>query len=158
MCWVCEHPESTGEERLEYVRGLLAQNYWVAVGVSGEGHRSPYSYTVGLTDQGQPELVVTGLPQEQASDLLASAAGDFLDGPAPAPGKRIRVAGGPMVEIVRVAQPGAHLDVAAVLYGRRLTALQLVYADRRGHWPWDRKFRDGRGGQPVLGARSKQAA
>jgi hypothetical protein len=32
--------------------------------------------------------------------------------------------------------------------------LQLVYADDRGHWPWDTGFRGGRGGQPVLGARA----
>jgi hypothetical protein len=28
-----------------------------------------------------------------------------------------------------------------------------VYADDRGHWPWETGFRGGRGGQPVLGAR-----
>ena len=47
-----------------------------------------------------------------------------------------------------------HLNVAAELCGPQLTALQLVYADDRGHWPWDRGFRGGRGGQPVLGARA----
>jgi Domain of unknown function (DUF4262) len=38
--------------------------------------------------------------------------------------------------------------------GPHFAALQLVYADDRGHWPWDAGFRGGRGGQPVLGARS----
>jgi len=33
-----------------------------------------------------------------------------------------------------------------------------VYADRRGYLPWDRRFRNGRGGQPVLGMRVVQAA
>jgi hypothetical protein len=55
-------------------------------------------------------------------------------------------------------EPGAQLDAAADLYGQQLAAVQLVYTDRRGHWPWDRRFRGGRGGQPVLGARAKQAA
>lgn len=158
MCWVCEHPESSAEERLEYVRGLIAQNCWVVVGVNGERCRAPYSYTVGLTDQGRPELLITGLSQKRAADVLSSAAADVLDGAALAPGKRVRVNDGPLVEVVQVAAPGVHLEVAAALFGRRLEALQLVYADRRGYWPWDRRFRDGRGGQPVLGVRAKQVA
>jgi hypothetical protein len=157
MCWVCEHPESTREDRVQYVRGLLDQHCWVVVGVYGERYRPPYSYTVGLTDHGCPELLITGLPKQRAADLLSSAAPDVLGGAALAPGKRLRV-GGLAVEVVQVAEPGAHLDVAAELFGQQLMSLQLVYADRRGHWPWDTRFRGGRGGQPVLGARAKQAA
>ena len=55
-------------------------------------------------------------------------------------------------------EPGAQLDAAADLYGQQLAAVQLVCTDRRGHWPWDRRVRGGRGSQPVLGARAKQAA
>ncbi len=55
---------------------------------------------------------------------------------------------------MRVAEPGAHLAVAAALNGPRFSAVQLVYADDRGRWPWDVGYRGGRGGQPVLGARS----
>ena len=158
MCWVCEHPESSSEERLEYVRGLIVQNCWVVIGVHEELHRPPYSYTVGLTEQGRPELVITGLPQKRAADVLSSAAAEVLDGATLTPGKHVRVAGGPMVEVVQLTQPGAHLDIAAALYERRLEAVQLVYADRRGYLPWDRRFRNGRGGQPVLGMRAEQAA
>jgi len=158
MCWVCDHPESSYEERLEYVRGLIVQNCWVVIGVHEERYRPPYSYTVGLTEQGAPELVITGLPQKRAADVLSSAAAEVLDGAVLAAGKQVRVAGGPLVEVVQLAEPGAHLDIADALYERRLEALQLVYADRRGYWPWDRRFRDGRGGQPVLGMRVVQAA
>ena len=75
-----------------------------------------------------------------------------------APGKRIRTVDGLLAEVVKVAEPGAHLDVAADLYGQQLAAVRFVYTDQRGHWPWDRRFRGGRGGQPVLGARAKQLA
>ncbi len=158
MCWVCDHPESSSEERLEYVRGLIAQNCWVVIGVHEERYRPPYSYTAGLTEQGLPELVITGLPQKRAADVLSRAAAEVLDGAALAHGRQVRVADGPLVEVVQLAEPGAHLDIAAALYERRLAALQLVYADRHGYWPWDRRFRDGRGGQPVLGMRAEQAA
>jgi hypothetical protein len=158
MCWVCEHPESTREDRLQYVRGLLDQHCWIVVGVHEERYRPTYSYTVGLSDHGLPELVITGLPKQRAADLLTRAASNVLNGAALAPGKRIRAADGMAVEVVQVAEPGAHMDVAGELYGRQLVALQLVYADRRGRWPWDGRFRGGRGGQPVLGVRGKQAA
>jgi hypothetical protein len=157
MCWVCEHPESTKQERLEYIRGVLEHHPWVVIGVHEERCRPPYSYTLGLTDRELPELVITGLPHKQAADVLTRAAWDVLGGEALAPGKRIRTVDGLRAEVVEVAEPGAHLDVAVGLYGLQLAAVQIVYTDQRGRWPWDRRFRDGRGGQPVLGARAKQA-
>jgi len=158
MCWVCEHPESTKQERLEYLRGVLDQHRWVVIGVHEERHRPPYSYTLGLTNRELPELVITGLPHKRAAEVLTPAAWDLLGGGTLAPGNRIRTVDGLLAEVVKVAEPGAHLDVAADLYGQQLAALQLVYTDQRGRWPWDRKFRDGQGGQPVLGARAKQVA
>ena len=158
MCWVCEHPESTTQERLEYLRGLLDQHNWVVIGVHEERYRPPYSYTLGLTDRELPELVITGLPPKRAADELTRVAWDLLGGGALAPGKRIRTVDGLLAEVVKVAEPGAHLDAAAGLYGQQLAALQLVYTDRDGHWPWDRRFRGGRGGQPVHGERAKQVA
>jgi hypothetical protein len=44
--------------------------------------------------------------------------------------------------------------VAVELYGQRISGLQLVHADKRGRWPWDRAYQGGRGGQPVLGLRA----
>ena len=60
---------------------------------------------------------------------------------------------GPLVEVVRVATPWAHLTMAVEFYGRRIRGLQLVHADKRGRWPWDRACQGVRGGQPVLGPR-----
>jgi len=53
---------------------------------------------------------------------------------------------------------GNVIVTAVELFGPQITALQLVYADDRGHWPWDMGGRGGRGGQPVLGARARQRA
>jgi hypothetical protein len=60
----------------------------------------------------------------------------------------------PLIEIVRVTEPTAHLVTAVELYGAEIRALQLVYADDRGLWPWDAGFRGQHGGQPVLGQRA----
>jgi hypothetical protein len=158
MCWVCDHPESTKAARLAYVQGLLEDHPWVVIGVDRDGYRPPYSYTVGLTELGRPELLVTGLSKERASNVLMAVAEQVLDAEVPAPGTRLRLPGQRPGEIVRVAEPGVHLGVAADLFGERLSALQLVYADVRGRWPWDKTFRNGRAGQPVLGPRTRIAA
>jgi hypothetical protein len=158
MCWVCDHPGSTGQDYLEYLRGLLERHCWIVIGVQRDRYRPPYSYTVGLTDHNRPELVVTGLPQRRATDLLNDVAAHLLHAEAPVPGEQVPLIGGPLIEIVRVTEPSAHLRVAAEFCGPQFTAIQLVYTDDRGHWPWDRGFRGGRGGQPVLGARTAEAA
>lgn len=72
-------------------------------------------------------------------------------------GEQIPLIGGPLIEIVEVAQPDAHLYSGVDIYGSELRALQPVWADRRGRWPWDAGFWKGRGGQRVLGARATAA-
>jgi hypothetical protein len=76
----------------------------------------------------------------------------------PRPGEQVRLTGGPLIEIVRVAEPTAHLLTAVDLYGPQITALQVVHADDAGQWPWEREYRGVRGGQPVLGPRARRAA
>jgi hypothetical protein len=157
MCWVCDHPEAPKAAQLAYVRGLLDEHPWLVIGVERDGYRPPYSYTVGLTELDQPELLITGLAQERAAKVLIAVAEKMGGAGMPAAGARIQLPGRRPGEIVRVGEPGVHLEVAAGLFGERLAALQLVYADLRGRWPWDKNFRNGRGGQPVLGLRGREA-
>ena len=77
---------------------------------------------------------------------------------APPPGEQVHLRGGPVIEIVTVAEPTAHLVTATELYGPAIRALQVVHADKRGHWPWEAEYRGVRGGQPVLGIRAHHAA
>lgn len=155
MCWVCDHPDATRLDQLRYVRDVLAEHCWVVVSVGRERNRPPYAYTVGLTGHALPEFLVTGLSAGRAAEVLNDAAATAVDGGAPpVAGGRVRLPGGRPGEVVRVAEPWVHMDVAAGMFESRLRALQLVYADRQGRWPWDAGFRGGRGGQPVLGARA----
>lgn len=158
MCWVCDHPESTKAARLAYVRGLLKEHPWVVIGVDRDGYRAPYSYTAGLTEFDRPELVITGLSKDRAAHVLMAVAEQVSEAGLPSAGTRLRLPGKRPGEIVRVAEPGVHLSVAGDLFGERLEAFQLVYADVRGRWPWDKNFRNGRAGQPVLGPRTRVAA
>ena len=78
----------------------------------------------------------------------------MLDTAVPRPGESVQVEGGPLTEVVWVAEPSAHLFTTVEFYGPGIQALQLAWADDRGHWPWDAGFRGHKGGQPVLGLRT----
>jgi hypothetical protein len=82
-------------------------------------------------------------------------AAHVLHASAPRPGEQILLRDGPLIEIVKVSVPSAHLVTAVEIYGPRLRALQVVHADDRGRWPWHVGYRGVRGGQPVLGERAK---
>lgn len=76
MCMRCDDPELSFDEYLDRVIvPLVRQNGWAVQGVSG---RRPFAYTVGLTDCGLPELVVTGMRDGPAATLLHSVAASAL--------------------------------------------------------------------------------
>ncbi|RSM49566.1 DUF4262 domain-containing protein [Amycolatopsis balhimycina DSM 5908] len=153
MCWQCDNPDRPQSEYLMLLRDGVADRGWLVQGVERSGLYPPWAYTIGLSGFGLPELVVTGLPMRVAGDLLNGMAEHALHASPPSPGERIPLRGGPLVEVVALAEPSAHLVFAVALFGPEIRALQLVHADDQGRWPWSPDFRDGEGGQPVLGVR-----
>ena len=149
MCWYCDNPD--GDYYGDVVRPTIARHGWTVQYVEPGPARAPFAHTAGLTEHALPELVVTGLSDQRSVELLDAAAMLHHDAPAEA-GQHV-VVDGQQVDVVLIPEPAAHLLVAAGLYGPDVRALQLVYADERGTWPWSRGFRGGRGGQPVLGPR-----
>ncbi|WP_216208586.1 DUF4262 domain-containing protein [Amycolatopsis aidingensis] len=159
MCWACDNPDKTTRDYLEVLRGIIARAGWAVQGVEPGRIHPPWAYTVGLTELERPELVVTGLPLRQGHELLNEVAHRLLHTPTPLPGEQLRLPGSPpLVEVVELPEPSAHLNMAVAMYGPGVRALQLVHMDLRGHWPWDRDYRDGKGGQPVLGPRAAPPA
>jgi hypothetical protein len=154
MCWMCDEPTLTHEQYLDRMARVVADHGWAVQGVERDGERPPSAYTVGLTPLDLPELVVTGLRLSQAAGLLNDVAAHLVHAEAPPPGEQVPLVGGPLVEFVAVEHADVHLPVAVELYGPAVRGLQVVWADDREHWPWDRGFRGGRGGQPVLGPRA----
>ncbi|MGW4519734.1 DUF4262 domain-containing protein [Amycolatopsis sp. NPDC004378] len=150
MCWHCENPDRPRSEYLTLLREGVADRGWLVQGVDDAGADPPWAYTIGLSAYGLPELVVTGLPLTECAELLNDLAAHALHASPPAAGERIPLRGGPLIEVVAVADPPAHLVFAAALYGPEILALQLVHVDERGRWPWSPGHL---GGQPVLGVR-----
>jgi hypothetical protein len=151
MCWQCDHPEATREDYLDLMRGMIRSHGWAVQGVAGNRLYPQWFYTVGLTEHGLPELVVTGIPQRLVGVRLNGPAQGALEEGPPQPGSQRSFADGVLWECVPLTDPTAHLHIAVEIFGPGIRALQLVWQDDRGRWPWDVGFRSGRGGQPVLG-------
>ena len=155
MCWLCDHPGATQQDYFDLLRTKIVEYGWAVQFV--ESDRTPYAYTVGLHDRGLPELLVTGLATQRAARLLNSMARHTVRGDRLTPGRQISVPSEPLIEIVEVDHPDAHMGWAMAFGGPEVRALQLVWADRRGRWPWAAGFNDGRRRQPVLGVRRQNA-
>jgi Domain of unknown function (DUF4262) len=153
VCWRCDHPGATERDYQDHVRLLIDTYGWAVQGVERYGDHPPWAYTVGLTRYRRPELVITGMGLTRATGVLNGVAAHLVHAEAPEPGTQAVLVGGPLVEIIKVHAPWAHLNMAVLFYGRGIRALQLVHADKRGRWPWDGRYQGVRGGQPVLGTR-----
>ncbi|GAA3512777.1 hypothetical protein GCM10022234_04280 [Aeromicrobium panaciterrae] len=153
MCWKCDNPNATDADYLELIREKISTYGWFIQYVERDRRRPSFAYTVGLTPMGHPELLVTGLTPRRAGNLLNPIAHGLMshDDPAYVAGERHTWPDRLTVEVVDVAEPTVHLVMANAIYGPLLRAVQLVYADDRGRWPWQVGFR---GTQPVLGRRA----
>lgn len=121
-------------------RRLIDTHGWAVIGVfptcAEDG--PPFSYTVGLTDRGLPELAIYGLPPQTAGGVLNVAARHAVDrGELPC-GQPITglLAGG--LPVVAVAMEDTD-DLTSVrgLYGVVLAAQQIVWPDSQGRMPWE---------------------
>ena len=153
MCWLCDHPEATRDDYFDLLREKMRKHGWAIQFVES---RRPFAYTIGLHDCGLPELLVTGVSPARARRLLNAVARDAMRGLPLTPGKQFTLDTGPRIEIVEVDHPDAHMGWA-VAFGGPIRAVQLVWADGHGRWPWARNFCDGRTRQPVLGYRRRAA-
>ncbi|WP_332642104.1 DUF4262 domain-containing protein [Aeromicrobium sp.] len=153
MCWKCDNPNATDTDYLRLIQEKISTYGWFIQFVEKDRRRPPFAYTVGLTPIGHPELLITGLAPKKSGPMLNSIAHGLMshdDAPYVA-GDRHVWPDGLTIEVVDVAEPTVHLVMANATYGPDLHAVQLVYADDRGRWPWQVGFR---GVQPVLGPRA----
>ncbi|MUL67176.1 hypothetical protein BOO86_22065 [Mycobacterium sp. CBMA 234] len=153
MCWQCDNPDGTDEEYLDILRGMVRDHGWTVQFV--EDGRRPFAYTIGLHDIGLPEMMITGMQPEPSARVLGSLAHQITeDGTFLRPAMHINYQNEFLFEVVDVEHPDVHLKYAVALCSPRIRAFQLVWADDRGRWPWDRGWGHGRWRQPVLGVRT----
>lgn len=154
MCWMCDHPGSTVADYLDEVRGKISRRGWTVQYV--ESPQMPFAYTVGLSGYDVPELLITNVSPQRALRVLNGTAEHLLHGAQLTAGQQFTLCGCPMLEVVKVDHPDAYMTCAVALYGP-IRALQLVWADGRGRWPWAADFCDRESRQPVFGVRARAA-
>lgn len=155
MCWQCDHPDSTIEEYFDELRETIRRHGWAVQYI--EDDRRPFAYTIGLHDRGLPELLITGQLPPRSVSVLNAVANAAVNGSVFLPGEHMALGDEVLIEFVEVDHPDAHLKFAVALGGPEVRALQLVWADERGRWPWAAGWGHGRRRQPVLGVRAQNA-
>jgi hypothetical protein len=155
MCWQCDNPNGTTDDALDQLRATVRAHLWATKCVEDDKH--PYAYTLGLHELGLPELLATGVTTERALALLDYFAQQVILDGAPVPGDRIVLSDTAIIEAVQVDHPDAHMGLGVKLYGPELRAVQLVWTDMCGRWPWDPTFDFDGMTQPVLGVRAQKA-
>ena len=125
------------------------------VHVLEDGDLPPFAYTVGLCHTfSHPEILVYGLPKTTAHNLLNHLADQLRKGKEFAAGEIYDdLIGNYRVTFRKVPQSQYrdHLGWAAWFNERPdFPALQLIYPDREGQWPWDKGASEGFRHQQVV--------
>lgn len=124
-------------------RLIKEYGYTVIFVFAGESDEdsAPFAYTVGLTEKGHPEMIVFGMPHTTAHRLISLAVEQLLEDKL--------VIGEPVSEIATCDMIFQHVEpsrAADYIYQandrakRDLPAIQMVWPDRNGKFPWDADF------------------
>lgn len=153
MCRMCDDgwPLDTV---LRIYRKHIHHQGWAVVHVPATAHQAPLSYTIGLTRlHGHPEVLVSGQPPEAATLLLNVVATAVRRGVRLRPGVVVPADDGAQVQFAQVDDPG-RLQHAQEVYAGLLgpvPALQAIWTDYDGHWPWSPGWPGTAADQPLFG-------
>lgn len=126
------------EQLFAAMRNHIETVGWAVTGVFDAD--PPFAYTVGLTEKGRPELFMSGLDINVMALILNDIAanenpviGDVLEG---------YVGNGYKLAVVAADPKAAAVAVPRAMYGRdKVRALQIVWPDKKGRFPWDKRYR-----------------
>lgn len=119
---------------------------WAVLMIGPDVDVPQFAYSAGALHAivGQPEIVVFGLAPETSKALINTALERVrsTDVPLPLDTPVDAIAEVPVVfKQVRPEATARHLHAAANLYGvESVPAIQLVWPDTNGRFPWERRF------------------
>ncbi|MEV0269785.1 DUF4262 domain-containing protein [Hamadaea sp. NPDC050747] len=136
------------------LRQVIAEHGWAIQMVHGDLQDPPFSYTVGLTEAGLPELIILGLPTNVAGQILNKLARQSLESELDVDARYDLPNGDAtlpyLIGSVSTANVRRYLKLATVLYDRhRIRALQVIWPSKEGRFPQDPGW-DLQKVQPVL--------
>jgi hypothetical protein len=132
--------------------GLIEEHGWAVRNVMAgtAADEVCFSYTVGLTAFGHPEVIILGMPYESAQEFLNLIGDEVRRGSRYEHG----TVTGEFTDDARVvfihAENTDRLTAVEDVYGR-VNALQLIWPDSTGRLPWQQGDRNSLGAQPLLG-------
>jgi hypothetical protein len=136
------------------IADIIAQQGWAVITIQADVNAPAHSYTIGLTDKGLPEVIIFGLPAEDATSLLGNIAHQLVDGLSYSENTPLtKVFAGANAYLKPVAGPAAreNLRLASEFYPEGIAGLQLVWPDETGLFPWQEGFNELlRAAQPLL--------
>jgi Domain of unknown function (DUF4262) len=119
------------------------------VGAGTKPGEAAFSYTVGLTALGHPEVVITGMPFKPAQIFLNNIGSDIRDGRRFEAGTVTEdLAPAPVVFLTVVQDE--ELTAVRQVYGT-CSAVQMVWPDSAGRLPWVDGYNNPPDAQPLLG-------
>ncbi|GAC57124.1 hypothetical protein GOHSU_16_00820 [Gordonia hirsuta DSM 44140 = NBRC 16056] len=158
---MCEFdPRCEGSDGL--VDNALAQisaGRWAVTGVYGDELNPAFAYTTGLTEFSRPELVIYGLDPAQACGILNRAAQRLIDDPYLFDAPRLTGIVRPPYALTSLpTMDTTEFTVTRLLYGPDFRAVQLIWPDSAGRFPWEYGYAYSRDAQPLMGIPHPDAA
>jgi len=131
---------------------MIDRHGWAIRNVASSDPAECLSYTVGLTARGHPEVVMTGLPPDVGTAFL-NIAGEIVvreAGRLEAGTSTAEFADGPPMPVIAVEDVSG-LTAVEDLYGN-VEAIQIIWSDSQGRFPWDEAYSNPPGSQPLPGS------
>ena len=127
------------------MRETIDRHGWALTGVfpTPDDPGCPFTYTIGLTVHHRPELIIAGLPQPCAGEILNILSGRIFDQNVSfTPGQVLDdlLGDGYKAVIVEAAPDkttGLWPGMAMRFYGQLVRLQQVVWPDDQGAYPWD---------------------
>jgi hypothetical protein len=140
---------------------MIDEHGWAVVGVGGgncdcagcDGGADDgieFSYTVGLSTLGFPEVITYGLPQRVAHDCLNRIGQLVSAGNPPRVGATVERVFHGVRGYLLAASDSSDLIVVDQIYPE-VVAAQLIWPDRHGRFPWESGYDRRRCPQPLIG-------
>lgn len=140
MCDICNG--MTIEEARERTLRNIAKFGWECRFVEGDLDDTAFGYTIGLTEEHHPELLLTGRTMAETHAMLSLLVHRILHHRHTlVPGMEIPLRPRKVV-LARMLKPENVLLDAHALYKGRLRGLQVVWADGEGCFPWEQQVPD----------------
>ncbi|MFC6705436.1 DUF4262 domain-containing protein [Flexivirga alba] len=142
-----DHPDRVFRDLLD----LIDRYGWAVRHVGAGDGRPAFSYTVGLTASDHAELVMVGMPPEPAQAFLNLAGHEVRAGRTFQHGEITdALTDGAGIGVITVVAT-EELTAVAQVYGEPVQALQLIWPNSKGWFPWEPGYNNAPEAQPFLG-------